>query len=44
METLKSSMLLTDSQSLENLIDEREKLLEESIEVDKRKAADDAEA
>jgi hypothetical protein len=44
METLKSSMLLTDSQSLENLIDEREQLLEESIEVDKRKAADEAEA
>jgi hypothetical protein len=44
METLKSSMLLTDSQSLENLIDEREQLLEESIEVEKRKAADDAEA
>jgi hypothetical protein len=44
MDTLMNSSLLEDNgQSLRNMIDEREQLIEDTIELDRRKAVEDAE-
>ena len=44
MDTLLNNSLLEDNgESLQNLIDEREKIIEETIELEKKKAAEEAE-
>jgi hypothetical protein len=44
MESLRNSTFMSDNnQSIENLIDEREQLLEDTIEMDKQLAIEEAE-